>query len=443
MPEISIPHNWQPRPYQLSVWSYLEGGGKRAVEVWHRRAGKDEVCLHWAAVAAHERVGTYWHMLPQASQARKAIWTAINPRTGLKRIDEAFPHELRARTRDQEMFIEFKSGSTWQVLGSDNYNSLVGSPPVGVVFSEYALADPNAWAYLRPILADNGGWALFISTPRGRNHLASLYEMARQDPAWHAEVLTVETTGAIAPEIIAQERREIAAERGEEEAEQIISQEYGCSFAAAMPGAYYGKTLEKAQAEGRVCRFLPEPGIRVDTAWDLGINDAMSVWFVQEVGREFRVVDYEEGHGMGVEDWARVLDKRGYLYGRHWMPHDAARRELGTGRDVKSSFERVGVKPIEIVQRARDGAEVIQGIHAGRALMAKAYFETEKTRRGREALAQYRSEYDETKRVFSNRPVHDWTSHAADAWRTLAMGWKPKLSQARGATTFAGMSVRP
>src|SRR3712207_6376859 len=137
---IRLPYAWSPRPYQRGLWSYLEQGGRRAVEVAHRRWGKDEVALHWTAVAAHQRVGAYWHMLPEAAQARKAIWDAVNPHTGKRRIDEAFPPVLRETTREAEMFIRMDNGSTWQVVGSDNFNSLVGSPPIGLVASEHALA---------------------------------------------------------------------------------------------------------------------------------------------------------------------------------------------------------------------------------------------------------------------------------------------------------------
>jgi phage terminase large subunit len=130
--EITLPNRWQPRPYQRRLWSYLEAGGKRAVAVWHRRAGKDEVCLHWAACAAMQRVGNYWHMLPEASQARKAIWDAINPHTGRRRIDEAFPLSIRVGQRDEDMRIKLINGSSWQIVGSDNFNSLVGSGSQGV-----------------------------------------------------------------------------------------------------------------------------------------------------------------------------------------------------------------------------------------------------------------------------------------------------------------------
>jgi len=138
---FELPTFWEPRPYQLKLWRYLARGGLRADVAAHRRWGKDEVALNWASVASVARVGGYWHLLPEASQGRKAIWDAVNPHTGRRRIDEAFPHKLRAATRDADMMIRFRNGSTWQVCGSDNYNSLVGSPPVGVVFSEWALAN--------------------------------------------------------------------------------------------------------------------------------------------------------------------------------------------------------------------------------------------------------------------------------------------------------------
>ncbi|KKK87773.1 hypothetical protein LCGC14_2749900 [marine sediment metagenome] len=182
MTNIRIPNNWNPRKYQMPAWLYLQKGGTLLYVIAHRRWGKDDVILHWTARSTQLRPGTYWHMLPQASQARKAVWDAVNPHTGIRRINEAFPVEIRETTREQEMLIVFKSGSTWQVIGSDNYDSLVGSPPVGVAFSEWALAKPQAWAYLRPILAENGGWAAFITTPRGNNHAARMYESLQRDP---------------------------------------------------------------------------------------------------------------------------------------------------------------------------------------------------------------------------------------------------------------------
>ena len=183
-PKIRIPNNWAPRDYQMNVWRYLERGGKRAICVWHRRAGKDDVCLHWAAASMIDKPATYWHMLSAFSQGRKAIWTAVNPHTGKRRIDEAFPHELRVNTNESEMFIRFKNGSTWQVVGSDRYDAAVGSSPAGITFSEWALSNPSAWAYLAPIVIENDGWALFITTARGRNHAKSMLDMAQTRDDW-------------------------------------------------------------------------------------------------------------------------------------------------------------------------------------------------------------------------------------------------------------------
>jgi hypothetical protein len=168
MPEIdeiraTVPRGWAPRAYQIPLWEYLQKGGLRADVAAHRRWGKDEVAMHWAAQKMATEPGVYWHLLPEASQGRRAVWEAVNPHTGLKRIDEAFRRSLRDSTRNDEMAIEYKNGSLWRVLGSDNYDSLVGAPPRGVVFSEWALAKPEAWAYIRPILAENGGWAIFLS----------------------------------------------------------------------------------------------------------------------------------------------------------------------------------------------------------------------------------------------------------------------------------------
>ncbi|HEV2111059.1 MAG TPA: hypothetical protein VGT99_06885, partial [Gammaproteobacteria bacterium] len=185
MADITLPNGWQPRPHQRRLWDYLEGGGRRAVAVWHRRAGKDSTAINWTAVAAHQRIGTYWHMLPTANQGRMVVWEG---RDGLGRrlIDQAFPPALRAGERNDRMTMELRGGSVWQVVGSDNYDRLVGANPVGVVFSEWSLTDPRAWDYVRPILAENGGWALFIYTPRGKNHGFELYDIARHRGDWFA-----------------------------------------------------------------------------------------------------------------------------------------------------------------------------------------------------------------------------------------------------------------
>jgi hypothetical protein len=216
MPTIELPNGWKPRWYQRPLWDYLEKGGKRALGVWHRRAGKDDVLLHRTAVAAFERPATYWTALPEYAQARKALWTAVNPHTGKRRIDEAFPHILREATNEQEMFLRFKNGSTWQLVGSDRYDSLVGAGVAGVTFSEFSLANPSAWGYIRPMLEENNGWAAFITTPRGRNHVHDMLAMAKASPRWFAEVLSVYDTKALTEEQLIDARAEYAALYGED-----------------------------------------------------------------------------------------------------------------------------------------------------------------------------------------------------------------------------------
>lgn len=223
---ITIPNGWEPRPYQVPLYNKFGHGREfqRAVAVWHRRAGKDSMGLNLTAREMFNRKGTYWHLFPEQAQARKAIWNGVD-KLGRRIIDQFIPPEIRVRTSSQEMLFETVSGSIWQMAGSDNYDSLVGSNPVGVVFSEYSLANPAAWDYIRPILTENGGWALFIYTPRGRNHGYELYQMALHNPDWFSSRLTVEDTGILTPE-------DIQAERDSGMSDSKIRQEYYVDFEA-------------------------------------------------------------------------------------------------------------------------------------------------------------------------------------------------------------------
>jgi hypothetical protein len=440
-PVIDIPSGWAPRRDQQPLWDYLEGGGKRAVMVAHRRWGKDDVALHFTCCSALERPGTYWHMLPEYAQARKVVWDARDPRTGKRRIDEAFPHEIRRKTREQDMYIELASGSSWQLVGSDNYNSLVGSSPVGIVFSEYAVADPMAWAYLRPILAANDGWALFIYTPRGNNHGKTMLDFARAEAGWFASVIDAAHSPVFTPETLEQERRELAAEFGETEGEMIFLQEYYCSFEGMTRGAYYAKQLRAARAEGRITSVPHATGHEVYTFWDLGVDDSTSIWFMQTVGKELRFIDYYEASGEGLTHYAKVLKEQPYVYGDHYMPHDAEVRELGTGTSRKATAENLGIRPVVIVPRAKDTQAVLSGIEAGRNIMSQCWFDERKCARGISALEGYRAEYDEVAKRLANHPLHNWCSHGADAYRTFACGFRPKEKSVPVTSIMNGMMV--
>ena len=236
---IVLPGNdWEPRDDQLPLWEYLQQDkdALRAAECAHRRWGKDDICLHTAMTKGYQRVGNYWHLLPQYNQCRKAIWEAVNPRTSMKRIDEAFPVELRAITRNTDMYIQFRNGSSWQLVGSDNADALVGSVPIGITFSEYALSNPSCWGYLSPILEENKGWAAFISTSRGDNHFHALIRHTIASKDWFGEILPATLTPVFTPDKLEQIRAELIAHFGDDMGEALYQQEYHCSFQGAVLG---------------------------------------------------------------------------------------------------------------------------------------------------------------------------------------------------------------
>jgi phage terminase large subunit len=423
----SLPNGWEPRAYQKPVWDFLNKGGKRACLIWHRRAGKDSLALNWTAVAAESRPGDYWHMLPEQSQARKAIWDATSPHTGGRLIDpcQAFPEAMRETTRDQDMLIRFRNGGTWRLVGSDNYNSLVGSTPAGIVFSEWALADPKADAFLRPMLAESKGWALYITTPRGVNHARQTYEMALRDPGrWFAEVLTVDNTGLFTPEQLETELREYQKLYGTDDGNALFNQEYLCSWEGAFVGSYYGSHLLRMQREGRIGNVPIDPHVPVNTAWDLGISDSTAIWFIQRVGREYRFVDYHEASGVGLDEYARVVQEkahqRRWVYGKHYFPHDVAHRELANhGKSRVDALRALRIQPVVVPQ-----SNVNDGINAVRQLLDQSWIDETHCERGLNALRAYRREWVEKLQTFADRPRHDHASHAADALRTFACGFR-------------------
>lgn len=443
MARIVLPYQWSPRDYQRVVWDYLEDGGKRAVLRWHRRAGKDDVFLHWTAFAAHERIGTYWYMLPEYGQARKAMWDAINPKTGRRRIDDAFPLEIRKRTLDQQMMIEFHCGSTFQLVGSDSFNALVGSPPIGLVFSEYAISQPSSWGYLMPILEENGGWAAFNSTPRGKNHFKKLCEFAQKEPGWFYSSLTAEQSGIFSQDQLASILRQLQAEHGDEYGMALFMQEYYVSFDAALPGAIWGDCIAKLEEAGRIQTegnpvVVPHiKGIPVFTGWDLGFDDDTTCWFYQVVGDELNIIDYEEDNFKDVEFYALMLknkhDRLGYEYGIHWLPHDARPRTIAAGgKSILQQFNELNNEYHGVLGKfaIAPRLDVQEGIQAARATFPRCRFDGANCEVGIDHLKSYRRTYDEERNVFSSAPLHDGASHAADGFRTMAVSWRRSKASA-------------
>lgn len=439
---LELPLTWEPREHQVALWEALCGGAKRADVVAHRRWGKDEVALHWAAYSVMERPGGYWHLLPEAAQGRRAIWDAINPHTGRRRIEEAFPPALKPVFRESEMQVEFGNGSTWQVLGADNHDSLVGASTAGVVFSEWALAKPDAWALVRPMLVENDGWALFLWTPRGRNHAARAFESRRRDPDWFTLRSPATETQVFTPEQLEKEKAEMIAELGsEDEGMARFASEYLVDFDAATPGAYYAALLRDAEAAGRIGRVPVDPALRVHTAWDLGIDDYTAIWFFQQAGREVRVIDYFETSGEGLPAVvAKAIAGKGHLYGTHHLPHDVMVRELATGRSRYDTLSGLGLSNI-CVGAAVDPEE---RVNAARLMIPLCWFDAERCADGLARLRAYRKRWNRATRSYGG-PLHDAASHGADAFGEFALNrgggggeGRPRARRPGGALSWMG-----
>lgn len=425
--KLILPANgWSPRSYQEPAWLYLNEGGKRCIVLWPRRHGKDDMALHYTAIASQERVGTYWHMLPLAAQARKAIWEAVDPHSGKRRIDLAFPPEIRATTRDTDMLIRFANGSTWQVVGSDNYNNLVGTSSVGIVYSEWALSDPNAWTYLSPILEENKGWAIFVTTPRGENHATVMFDYAKHTDGWFAELLQAPQCGVFDAERLENIRQEFIQLLGEEEGDAKYRQEYLCDRTAAVPGSYYGKLMQNADDEGRIAEVRHTPGFPVETAWDLGVADDTAIWFVQRVGTMVHVIDYYEGRGEGAAHYVEVCEEKRkagkWIWGDHVVPHDARVRDWSVGEPRIVVLDNLGMRvQVQGTKSITEAGYRQDGIDAARRILPLCRFDAEHCRSGILALRHYHRKWDDDRKTFAGKPEHDWASHAADAFRVMAM----------------------
>lgn len=420
---IQIPHKFEPRDYQIPIFKAIDNGFKRIIQVWNRRAGKEKTDVNIVAKKIFEKVGAYYYIFPTYNQGKKILWNGAD-KNGVRFLDH-FPEETRARTVGNEMFIEFKNGSTFQIIGSDNIDSIVGTNPLGVVFSEYSLQDPQVWDFIRPILAENGGWAIFNFTPRGNNHAKDLLDYALSDPInWFVSMLTVDDTKTMTPEVLEQERKEIIAKNGDD---AIFQQEYYNSFSAAMQGSYYGKIIEKLEKENKITDVPYEQNLLVNTWWDLGVNDSMSIGFFQKNGLQWRMIDYLEGSGEGLAYYIAELNKKGYLYGKHYAPHDIVVKELGSGKSRLETAKELGIKFETItleggnLKSAVPMLNIEDGIQAVRIRLLSMVFDKTKCDRILKCLKNYHKDYDEVNKVYRNNPKHDWSSHGADMMRYFSV----------------------
>ena len=360
-------------------------------------------------------------MLPTYRQGRGIVWNGFT-KDGRAFLDH-FPEEIVAKKLDNEMRIHFKNGSIYQVVGTDDVGLLVGNNPVGCIFSEYALHDPQAWRYISPILRENGGWAMFIMTFRGKNHGWKLHRMAEKNPNWLSDIQPAGNSGSRMEDgtpVISD--MEIDEERNSGIPEEIIQQEYYCNPASGLEGSYYGSEMRRADKEGRITGVPYDPMLKVETFWDLGMRDATSIVFTQRFGMEIRVIDYYENSGEPLRHYKKVIEAKGYDYRAHHAPHDISVRELTSGRTRLDTARELGIRFVVTPKH-----DIEDGIENVRNVLPRCWFDSKKCERLVEALNTYRKEpadekywVDSSTPLYKSEPVHDWSSHPADAVRYMA-----------------------
>lgn len=398
-----------PRSYQLPIMDALVNKGyKRVLAILPRRAGKDMTAWNLCIRSCIEKTCVIYYIFPTYAQAKKVIWDSIT-NTGERFLDY-IPKELIESTNGQEMKIRFKNGSLLQLVGSDSYDALMGTNPQGVVFSEYALQDPRAYQYMRPILTSNNGWALFISTPRGKNHMWELYQIAKHSSDWFCYKLTVDDTHHIPLSLIEKEKAEGIM------SEDLIQQEYYTSFEMGVEGAYYTKYLDRMRVKGQIGQVPWESAFKVHTAWDLGVRDSTAIIFFQTIGQTVRIIDYYEKNKEGLEHYINVLESKPYAYGKHIAPHDIRVREFTSGLTRIEKARQLGVK-----FTVADDVSIADGIEAVRSVFSKVWIDEISCAQLIKSLENYRQEYDIKKRTYGSQPLHNWASHACDAMRYLAV----------------------
>jgi hypothetical protein len=381
------------------------------IGVAHRRAGKtvgDINELIIGALKCDKPNPRFAYVAPQLNQAKDIAWVYLKEYTAF----------LSPKINESELWVELPGGKRIRIYGADNPDRLRGIYLDGVVLDEFGDMDPTIWSQvIRPALSDRKGWACFIGTPKGKNTFHKLWTEAEDDPDWTRLMLKASETGLLD----AKELSDAARMMSEDE----YAQEYECSFEAAVRGAYYGKEMNDAEGgePSRITSVPHDPRLPVHTAWDLGVADSTVIWFIQTHGRETRVIDVLKGEGVGLDWYAKRLQERDYLWGNHYLPHDVEVRELGTGKSRKEVLSGLGINATVC-----PNIPIADGIQAVRMLLPTCWFDKAKCKDGIEALRMYRREYDEKRQEFRVSPLHDWTSHYADAFRYFAVGHQERMA---------------
>jgi phage terminase large subunit len=381
-----------------------------AVIVAHRRCGKTVLCINdliYRALMEDKDQGRYAYVAPYYGQSKTIAWDYLLH----------FSQPVLAKANQSELWVELVNGARIRLFGADNPDAMRGLYLDGVVLDEFADMKPSIFgAVLRPLLSDRKGWATFIGTPKGHNSFWDIYNNATKDPSWYVKVLRASQTGLLAQDELDDAAKTMSADQ--------YLQEFECDFESAILGAYYGKEMRQLTDQGRITEVEHDPLFPVHTAWDLGYSDDTAIWWYQVVFGEIRLLDYHSSNGQGVPFYAGIIQsreqERGYKYGYHYLPHDARAKTLSSNRSVIEQLgDKIPLKSIKITPNLK----LQDGIQASRLALTRAWFD-HKCSDGIECLRQYQREYDEDKKVFRDKPRHDWTSHGADAFRYLSIVWK-------------------
>jgi phage terminase large subunit len=399
-----------------------------AVIVAHRRCGKTVACINDLIVKAlieNKKYAQYAYIAPFYSQAKSVAWRYL----------ERFSEPFMTKANQSELWVELVNGARIRLFGADNPDALRGNFLDGVVMDEMADMKPSVWGeIIRPLLADRIGWATFIGTPKGHNAFYDIFNEAQKNPNWYTKVLRADQTNLL-PQA---ELDDAKASMSDNQYEQ----EFLCSFEAAILGAYYGQEMRRLTDLERITTVDYDPMFPCHTVWDLGYNDSTAIIWFQVVYGEIRVLDHHMSNGQAIPYYTGLLaqkeDEFGYKYGTHWLPHDARAKTLASGGKsiIEQISTKIDIKHLKIVPNL----SLQDGIQATRLALTRSWFDN-KCEELIECLRQYQREWDDDKKVFRDRPKHDWTSHSADAMRYLSIVWKDEDSPILKDSRVKGLSV--
>lgn len=421
MEEVNIEIDYKPR----EVFQDFHDRTQRwAVIVAHRRCGKTVLCvldLLYRAITEGKEDGRYAYVAPYYSQAKTIAWDYL--------VKYSAP--IATKANQSELWVELVNGARIRLFGADTGQNLRGLYLDGIVMDEYADMKPSIWGeVIRPLLSDRRGWAVFIGTPKGHNAFWDIYQNASKDPGWYSKTLRASQTGLLPAEELEDAKKSMS--------EDQYLQEFECDFESAILGAFYGKEMRSITDAGRITDVEYDPMFPVHTAWDLGYSDDTTIWFYQVVHGEIHLLDYHSSNGQNIPYYVDVIKSRDYKYGTHWLPHDARAKTLASGGKsiIEQLSEKIDIKSFRIVP----SLSLQDGIQATRMALTRSWFD-HKCNDGIECLKQYQREYDDDKKIFRDKPRHDWTSHGADSFRMLSIAWREEEKALPVDDRIRGLSI--